>query len=182
LSTYIAHSSGLVEAGLELVGHQQQLVVAALERGADVLAAQLGVQLLAVFGEGSGPLSGSMTSPEKATSVFDLVAVVGDVLARGLLPAHRFLAAAGHHHGLGLATQQAGHVLAEVLDHHLHPLRDVVLVQPHPTHDALHGLGLVDLLGLDPYPCAPARTPPCRGVGLQHIQDEAFSSMAWRIE
>jgi hypothetical protein len=71
LSTYIAAQQRLVEAGLELVRDEQDLVVVALERLADVLPAQPGVQQLDLLCSvnGSGPDSRSITSPENATSV-----------------------------------------------------------------------------------------------------------------
>ena len=102
--------------------------------------------------------------------------VVGpDVLVNSELPAHRFKAAADHHHGLGLAVQQRGHELTEVLYHHLHLLGDVVGVQPHPAHDAFHGgvalhLGLVQLLPV----VGQLEGQAVGRVVLQHVQNEAF--------
>ena len=130
----------LVEPGLELVGHQQDAVVAALEGGANVLPVQPRVQRLAAFGERVGPGFQIDDFARERHQRVDLVAMLGDVFANGLLPAHRFFAAAGHDHRLRLAFQQTGHVLAKVLDHELNTLRDVVLMQAHPAHDAFHGL------------------------------------------
>ena len=60
----------LVEAGLELVRHQQDLVLVALEGLADVAAlAGSGSAPCCVSVNGSGPDSLSFTSPENATSV-----------------------------------------------------------------------------------------------------------------
>ena len=76
----------------------------------------------------------------------DLVAVFLDVFVDGQLPAHRLDPAADHDHRLGLAAEQRGHVFAEVLDHDLHLLGDVVGVQPHPAHDALQRRAALDRL------------------------------------
>ena len=60
----------LVEAGLELVGHQQDLILVGVERFADVAAsAGWGSASWLVSVNGSGPDSLSLTSPENATSV-----------------------------------------------------------------------------------------------------------------
>jgi hypothetical protein len=40
---------------------------------------------------------------------------------------------------LALPSSSGATKVAEVLDHNLHLLRDVVRVQPDPAHDALHG-------------------------------------------
>jgi hypothetical protein len=70
LSTYMPQSKRLVEAGLELVGDQQDLVVLRGERLADVAPrAGSGSGGLLVSVNGSGPESLSLTSPEKATRV-----------------------------------------------------------------------------------------------------------------
>ncbi|MNC44366.1 hypothetical protein D3C75_932690 [compost metagenome] len=49
------------------------------------------------------------------------------------LVTHRFLAAAGDHHGLSLAIEQIADIGAEVLDNHLNLLTDVVWMQTHPA-------------------------------------------------
>ncbi len=128
----------LVEAGLELVGDEQDLVLVALERFADVAALQVRIQGVAVLREtvGAGFLVVHLAGEGDQRA--DLVAVFLDVFVDGQLPAHRLHAAADHHHRLGLAVEQRGHVFAEVLDDDLHLLGDVVGVQPHPAHDALH--------------------------------------------
>jgi hypothetical protein len=60
----------LIEAGLELVGHQQDLVLVPLEGLADVAALEVRVQRFGLCSvKGSGPGSLSFTSPEKATRV-----------------------------------------------------------------------------------------------------------------
>ena len=60
----------LIEAGLELVGHQQDLVLVGLEGLADVAAlAGSGSASGCASVNGSGPDSVSLTSPENATSV-----------------------------------------------------------------------------------------------------------------
>ena len=78
----------LVEAGLVLLGHEQHLVL---------LRAETLRQLLLADARGSCPTSvystpgtsGSITVPEKATSVLmSLVALLGDVPVEGLLVPH----------------------------------------------------------------------------------------------
>ena len=160
---------------MEFVGHQEDAVVLALEGSADVLPVQKGVQLLAVFREGVGARFRVNHLAGEGDQGVEFVALLGDVLPDGLLPSYSFLAAAGHDHGFGLATEQRCHVLVEMVDHHLHALRDVVLVQAHPTHDALHGFGTIDLFGVDLFVhVRQGERGFVAGVIAQHVQDEAF--------
>ena len=81
--------------------------------------------------------------------------------------------AAHHHHRLGLAAEQRRHVLAEVLDDDLHLLGDVVGVQPHPAHDALHRRAALDRRLV--VVLAVVRQLEGQLVGrvvLQHVEDE----------
>ena len=105
----------------------------------------------------------------------DLVAALADVFVDRELPAHGLHAAPQHHHRLGLASKQRRNVLAEMLDDDLDFLRDVVGVQPHPTHDALHRGVTFDFF-LIPF-LAAAGEAEGEAVGrvvLQHVEDEAF--------
>ena len=81
----------------------------------------------------------------------------GDVAAHRQSPAHGLLAAAGDDHRL--TAKQVLEVAAVVPDRHLHALDDVVLVQPHPAHEVLHGGGgLVNHMGVDDIVAAFATT------------------------
>ena len=74
---------------------------------------------------------------------------------------------------LALPLEQRRDVLAEVLDDDLHLLRDVVGVQPHPAHDALHRRAALDLLLV--VLLALVRQLEGQlvgGVVLQHVEDE----------
>ncbi len=53
-------------------------------------------------------------------------------------PANRLDAAADHNHRLSFAFKQQSNRFAEVFDDDLDFLGNVVRVQPHPAHQALH--------------------------------------------
>ena len=94
----------LIETGLELVGHQQDLVVGALEGFADV-ALEAGIEALAVLGEAIGANFGVVHLTAEGHQGAERIALLLDVLVDGQLPAHGLLARAHHHHRLGLAIQ-----------------------------------------------------------------------------
>ena len=62
----------LVKARLELVGHQEDLILIRIERLAYIPPLRLGFSDLLVSVNGSGPDSESVISPEKATNVANL--------------------------------------------------------------------------------------------------------------
>jgi hypothetical protein len=66
-------------------------------------------------------------------------------------------------------------MLAEVLHHNLHLLRDVVRVEPHPAHNPLHRRAALDrrFVVLLPVVRQLEREPP-GSVVLEHVQNEAF--------
>ena len=163
----------LIEAGLELVGDEQDLILVALEGFADVAALQVRVERRAGFGEGIRARFLVVHLAGERHQRADLVAVLLDVFVDGELPAHGLHAAADDHHRLGLAVEQRRDVFAEVLDDDLHLLRDVVGVQPHPAHDPLHGRAALDLLLV--VILAVVRQLEGQLVGrvvLQHVEDE----------
>lgn len=64
-------------------------------------------------------------------------------------------------------------MFAEVLDHHLDLLRDVVRVEPHPAHDLLHGGAALDLLVVGFFPLVGELEGERVGrVVLQHVENE----------
>ena len=99
------------------------------------------------------------------------------------MPAHRLAPAAHHHHRLGAAFKQRLHVVSEVLDHAGNLLRDVVRVQAHPLHDALHGGAVLDRLFVELLAIAgELERQLVAGVVLQHVEDEAFlDGLAHRV-
>ena len=69
--------------------------------------------------------------------------------------------------------EQRRHVFAEVLDDDLDLLGDVVRVQPHPAHDALHGGAAFDgLLVVVHAVVRQLERQPVRRVVLEHVEDE----------
>ncbi|MDT4835455.1 hypothetical protein FQZ97_691210 [compost metagenome] len=165
----------LVEAGLEFVSHQQNLVLVAAECFADIAATQVRVQRLAGFSEGVGARLGVINFAGERHQGANWIALALHILVDCQLPAHRLLPTGNHHHGLSFAFQQRLHVFAEVLDHHLHFLRDVVRVQLDPAHDAfqrlaaLH-LGFAQLLTV----VRQLEGGLVRRVVLQHIEDKTL--------
>jgi hypothetical protein len=163
----------LVEAGLEFVRHQQNLVVVALEGFADLAAFQTRVQVAAGFREGLG--AGFLVTHLARESHHGANHITArlDVLLDGQLPAHGLDAAAHHHHGLGLAIEQRRDEGPEVLDDNLHLLRDVVRVQADPAHDALHGGAALDgvFVVILAFMSESERQSVRRVVG-KHVEDE----------
>ncbi len=70
------------------------------------------------------------------------VAFLGNILVEGLLVLHRVEAAGSNHHGLSLAADLVLGEVAEVLDHDLGLLGDVVRVK---AHEAGQGPGSLSL-------------------------------------
>ncbi|EXI77065.1 MAG: hypothetical protein AW10_04045 [Candidatus Accumulibacter appositus] len=121
-----AAEQGLVEAGLELVGDEEDLVLVAFEGFADVATLQVRVQGLAVFREAvrAGLLVIHLTGEGDQRA--DLVALALDVFVDGQLPAYSFDPTGDDDHCLGFATEQRDHEFAEVLDDDLDLLGNVV--------------------------------------------------------
>lgn len=128
----------LVEAGLKLVGHQQDLVVVALEGLADVTL-EVGVEVGTALAEAIGADLGVVHLTAEGYQGAEWVTLLLDVLVDGQLPAHGLLAGAHHHHLLGLAIEQGPDELAEVFHHNLHLAGDVVGMKFHPAHQLLEG-------------------------------------------
>ena len=174
----------LIEAGLEFVRHQQDLILVALERFANVAALQIGIERLAVLREAvrTGLLVVHFSGEGHQRA--DLVAVVLDVFVDGQLPAHGLDAAADHDHCLGLAVQQRRHVGAEVLDDDLDCLGDVVGVQPHPAHDPLQGRAALDFRFIEFLAVMGQFESQLVGrVVLQHVEDELLlDGLSHRID
>ncbi len=121
----------------------------------------------------SSPTSSRHRAGERDQRLDVGVALLRDVLVELLLVAHRVRARAGHDHRLRPAADLVAREGAEVLDHHLGLLGDVVRMQAHEARQRPGGLLLVHLgivlNGLD--------QPVVGLVGrvvLQHVQDEAF--------
>ncbi|MNJ39964.1 hypothetical protein D3C77_348460 [compost metagenome] len=86
---------------------------------------------------------------------------------------HRGGARAGHHHGLGLATEQVRHVLAEMLNDQLNLLPHVHRVERQPLGQRTPGALLVHALVID-HLAADFECHLIAGVVFQHIEDEPF--------
>ena len=172
----------LVKAGLELVGHQQDLVAAALERLADV-ALEPGVEGGTALREALGADLGVAHLATESHQGAKGITLVRDVLVDGELPAHGLLARAHHHHRLGLAIEQRPDVPAEVFHHDLHLLGDVVGVELHPAHQFLEGgIALHFFAGEALAFLGELEGELVGGVVLQHIEDELFlDRLAHRI-
>ena len=161
----------LVEPDLVLVGDDQHLVVGAVEGDIDLLATDVGVHL--VLGD---PVGGVLVvnDPvgERHERMQIAVAHVRDVLGEDAVVPDRFLPGRSHHHRFGVAIEQAGNVGSEVLDDDLHLLRDVVRVQPHPSHHRLDRLRLVDRFGVVLLPVVGnLERHLVRGVVEQYVED-----------
>ncbi len=174
----------LIEAGLEFVRHQQDLIFVALESFADVAAFQIGVQCRAVLGETirAGFLVVHLAGEGDHRT--DLVAVFLDVFVDSQLPAHRLQTTADHHHRLGLPIEQRSHILAEVFHHDFYFLRDVVGVELDPAHDALERRAALDFLVVDFLAFVRQLENQLVGcVVLQHVEDEfLFDGLAHGID
>jgi len=108
--------------------------------------------------------------------------VLVQVGVEGLLVAHRVQARAGDHHRLGAAADLVARVGAEVLDHHLGLLGDVVGVQAHVAGERLGGLLFLDL-GVVLGRLDEAVVGPVGGVVGEHVEDEALlDSLAHAVE
>ncbi len=165
---------GLIEAGLVLVGGDHHVEVLGVEGFRQVAPVQAGVEQAAAFRHLFGNHPVRQHAAGKSHQRMHIV--VAHLLHIGLhrqLIAHRLLAAAGDHHGLGLAAQQVADIGAEMFDDHLYLLADVVRVQAHPARQLharllrVHFLVVAVRVG-----DFPGRT--VGGVVLQHIEDEAF--------
>ena len=157
----------LVEAGLELVGDDQEAVLGPLEglgglRLREAVHAGLGVGLAAV-----------LDRPREGDQRLERIAALGEVLVDRQPVAHRVQARARDDHRLGLAADLALHLRGEVLDHDPHLLADRVRVQLDERLEQVLGLLLVvarvvlDLL----------QQPPVGRVGRvvrEHVEDEAL--------
>ena len=155
----------LIETGLKLVGHDQK-AKRRLREGpgrlgvGEAVHAGFGVRLPAILhdtGERHECLEG--------------VAAFGQIRIHGALVAHRVQARTGHDHGLGTSADLVLGVGREVLDTHLHLLRDGVRVQLHERLEQVGGLRLV----VTRIVLHPLQQPPVgrvRGVVAQHVVDE----------
>jgi hypothetical protein len=172
---YMAHKQGLVEAGLELVRHQQDVEVLALEGCLDVAALQVGVHGLPRLGEGLGAALQVVDLAGEGHQRAEGVTLLPDVLVDGQLPADGLLAGAEHDHGLRPPAEERRDVLAEVLDDDLHLLADVVRVQLHPAHQSAGGGAALDLVVGDLLALVGESEREAVGrVVLQHVEDEAL--------
>ena len=135
----------LIESGLKLIGHQENLILVTLERLADVAAFEVGVQLWAGFFERVGARFLVIHFTGESYDGFDVVAFFLDVLIDCQLPANGFYAATDNHHRFCFAAYQRGNQYSVVLDDDLNFLRNVVGVKPNPTHQALQSLALFNL-------------------------------------
>ena len=164
----------LIKTGLEFVGHQQDLVVGALEGFADITL-EAGIEALAVLREAIGANLGVVHLTAEGHQGAERIALLLDVFVDSELPAHGLLAGAHHHHRLGLAIEQRPDELAEVLHHDLHLLGDVVGVELHPAHQLLEGGAALHLLrGEAVAVLGELEGHLVGGVVLQHIEDEAL--------
>ena len=151
------------------------MVVRLGEGLADVAAVEARVERLAGFAHGLRVALGVVDLAGERHQHAQRVALAFDVFADGFLPAHGFEPRAHHHHGLGAALEQRLHVLAVVLHHHLHLGSDVVGVQAHPLHHALHGGAALDLHVVEALPVmGEAKRKVVARVVLQHIEDETL--------
>ena len=103
------------------------------------------------------------------------VSLLLDVLCNRFLPPEGLQAAADDDHRLGVTAQQRLYVGAEVLHHDLDLLGDVVRMEPHPTHQPLHGCAAFHLRVIHLLPVVgQAEGSFVAGVVLQHVEDEAL--------
>ncbi len=157
----------LVEAGLELVGDDQEPILGPLERLRRLglrkaVHARLGVGLAAILHRAG-----------ERHQRLERIPALGEVLVHRQLVAHRVQARARHNHRLGLAADVALGMGCEVLDADLHLLADGVRVQLDEGFQQIFGLLLVvarivlDLL----------EQPPVGfvgGVARQDVEDESL--------
>ncbi len=167
---------GLVEPGLELLRHHQELRRLAVEAGR-------GLGLREPVELGLGHLLAVV--PHRAREGdqhAEVIAVVVDVAAQCPEEPHRVRPGRGHDHRLGLPADLVGDVLPEVLDDDLGTLGQVVLVQCHEAGDRPAGLGRLERRVLaDRLLDVPERLVG-RVVG-QHVVDKALlDGLAHRVQ
>ena len=135
---------GLVEAGLELVRDDHNLVFAGIEGIADIAALEAGIHV--GFAEGLRTASESATSPENATRAARRYSLVAG--CSGQRPACSAPPPCANPSPPSPWPDPGAGALpsAEVFDDDRHLLLDVVGVQAHPAAVPGWPLGLVDLL------------------------------------
>ena len=156
----------LVEAGLELLSDDQNLIVAGAEPLRDLRRGEAVHPLLGV----ADPL---VVHPagKGHQRVEVRVALLGDVLVQRLLVADGVEAGGGDHHGLGLSADLGSGMSPEVLDDDLGLLGEVGGVQGDEPGDGPSGLtGLVSRVVADGLLDPPQRL--VRGVVLEDVEDE----------
>ena len=167
----------LVEAGLVFVGHQQHLVI---RRGEPLRQLLLADRLpghairvharLGVFEPGLRVFDRAAEGDQRAdVGVF----VLRDVALECLHVAHRVEARRRDDHRLGPPAEMPLHVLAEVLDHHLGLLLDVVRVQAHELGQRPRRLLLRQVRVILDRLHQPV-IGRVGGVVLHHVEDETF--------
>jgi len=88
----------LVEAGLEFVRDEQDLIIRPLERLADVAAVETGIEFLGLLRQRVRARFQVADLARKRDQRADLVAALADVFRDRELPPHGLLAAREHHH------------------------------------------------------------------------------------
>ncbi|MNO86708.1 hypothetical protein D3C76_781170 [compost metagenome] len=128
------HQLGLVEASLILVGDDHHPVVRCVEHLAHVAAMQARIEVgfaELVIGWQARLLHILVwrLAGERHHRLHVVVALALAVVLQRQVVFHRGRAGAGDHHGLGLASEEVRHVLAEVLDDQLDLLPHVHRIQ-----------------------------------------------------
>ena len=156
----------LVEPGLVLLGHHQDLPLAAVELGGGLTVGEAVHRRL-----GLGATVQIQRARERHQHPDVGVALVVHVLAQrqhitgGVLPRRR------HHHRLGHAPDAMGDVLPEVLDDHLGLLGQRVLVQRHKLGDRRAGFARVEV-GVVRRGVLDVPVGLVGDVAGQHVEDE----------
>ena len=156
----------LVEPGLVLLGHHQDLPLAAVELGGGLAVGEAVHRRL-----GLGATVQIQRARERHQHPDVGVALVVHVLAQrqhitgGVLPRRR------HHHRLGHAPDAMGDVLPEVLDDHLGLLGQRVLVQRHKLGDRRAGFARVEV-GVVRRGVLDVPVGLVGDVAGQHVEDE----------
>ncbi len=163
----------LIEAGLKLVGDQQDLKLIAVEGGANIAAFQVRVHV--TFRKRLRPTLAIVDFARKRHQCAQIIALLFDVFVDGQLVAHGSLARIGDDHRFGAAIEKRGHVAAKVLDDDLHFLADVVRVQTHPAHERFERARLIDFIIVVILPVVNQSESHFVGREVfQHIQNEFF--------
>ena len=166
------HQLGLIETGLELLGHHHQLVLVGIEPGSGLgLGEPVGLRLGQTF-----------HLPGESHQHPDVVTVVVDVLAQRLPHVDRMGPGRTDHHRLGVPFHPVGDLVPEVLDDDLCPLSQVFGMQVDETGQCGAGLGCL-VFGVFEERLLDVQVPVVGEVVGQHVLDEALlDGLAHRIQ